>query len=172
MLAVVLTVLFIKEDCMMPINPIIAAAVANMAVGIFWYSDYAFGPLWMNISGKKKSDISANIYQRLALQVLSSVITVTALYIAIMTFQKTHGAYHQELFTKWFSWLLKESAAPTTELLSSMKATGFIWLGFFLPHHLACTAWSTLINWRMLAIHAGASLASLLAAAAVLATLA
>ena len=34
---------------MLPINPILAASAANMAVGMLWYSDYAFGPLWRKL---------------------------------------------------------------------------------------------------------------------------
>lgn len=153
----------------MPLNPIIAAAVADMAVGMFWYSDYAFGPLWKKIHGKP--NIEKDLYQRVAIQAVSSVVFATAVYIAIMTFQKTQGAYSQEMFTKYFSWFLTEKTV-NTELMSSMKAAGFIWLGLFVPSYLSCAAWTSAPAWTKFAIKSGCKLAQLLAIAAILASLA
>ena len=45
---------------MLPINhaylPIIGAVAAEMAVGCVWYSDYAFGALYRQATGKKKNE--------------------------------------------------------------------------------------------------------------------
>jgi len=154
---------------MMPLNPILAAAVADMAVGMLWYSDYGFGPLWKKIQGK--TNVEKDLYLRLLVQGASSVVFATAVYIAIMTFQKTHDAYAQEIFTKYFSWFLKEKTV-NTELMSSMKTAGFIWLGLFVPSYLSCAAWTPTPAWTKFAIKSGCKLAQLLAIAAVLATLA
>lgn len=154
---------------MMPLNPILAAAAADMAVGMFWYSDYAFGPLWKKIHGK--TNVEKDLYQRVAIQAVGSVMIATALYIAIMTFQKTQGVYAHEMFTKWFSWFLTEKE-QSTELVSSMKTAGFIWLGFFVSSGISCAAWSSAPAWTKFAVKTGCKLVQLLAMAAVLVKLA
>ncbi len=155
---------------MLPINPILAASAANMAVGMLWYSDYAFGPLWRKLKKEGNGEYK-DLYQRLALQAVASVMVTTALYIAIMTFQKTQMTYAHEAFTNVFSWFLADKA-NTTELIASMKTVGFIWLGFVVPGALACHAWSTPMSWEKFGIKVGCKLAQFLAVAAVLASLA
>lgn len=155
---------------MVPVNPILAAAAANMAVGMLWYSDYAFGPMWRKL--KKEGNVEyKDLYQRLALQAVASVMVTSALYIAIMTFQKTQMIYAYEHFTNIFSWFLRDKQ-NTTELIASMKTVAFIWLGFVVPGGLSCLAWSTPMSWVKFGIKTGCKLAQFLAVAAVLATLA
>lgn len=151
---------------MMPINPILAAAAADMVVGMLWYSDYAFGPLWKKATGMK-NDVSKDFYLRLALQVVSSVMIATAFYIAILTFQKNEAAYSQQMFTQVYAWFFQPSV-DHTQLMSAMKISGFMWLGFFVPSYLSCTVWHTNIMWQKFIIKTGSKLAQLLAMAAVL----
>ncbi len=155
---------------MLPINPILAAAAADMAVGMFWYSDYAFGPMWRKIKKEGNADYK-DLYQRLALQAVASVMVASALYIAIITFQKTQMAYSYDTFTQMFSWFLKDKP-NSTELVSSMKTVMFIWLGFVVPGNISCVAWSTPMNWSKFGIKAGCKLAQFLAVAAAFSALA
>lgn len=37
---------------------ILLAVLANMALGMFWYSEAAFGKQWMKLIGKEKSELS------------------------------------------------------------------------------------------------------------------
>ncbi|HSW76603.1 MAG TPA: DUF1761 family protein [Candidatus Saccharimonadales bacterium] len=154
---------------MMPINPILAAAAADMAVGMVWYSDYAFGPLWKKVHGK--TNVEKDFYLRLAIQAVGSVMLATALYISIMTFQKTNVAYSQELFTKWFSWFFTEKN-PDTLLVSAMKTAAFIWVGFYVSAGISCAAWTSAPAGTKFVIKVGCKLFQLLAMAAVLASLA
>ena len=154
---------------MMPLNPILAAAAADMIVGMLWYSDYAFGPLWKKVSGHKM-DVSKDLYLRLALQAVCSVMIATAFYIAILTFQKAQAVVSQAMFTQIYSWFFM-SAANDADMISSLKIAGFLWLGFFVPSSLACAVWHNVIAWQKFALKAGGKLAQLLAMAAVLAIL-
>lgn len=153
----------------MHLNPILAAAAADMVVGMFWYSDYAFGPLWRKVSGHK-SDVSKEFYLRLALQVVSSVMVATAFYIAILTFQKAQIVSSQAMFTQMYAWFFIPDVR-NAELMSSLKIAGFLWLGFYVPAALSCTVWHSVIMWQKFALKVGGKLAQLLAMAAVLATL-
>ena len=155
---------------MIPVNPILAAAAADMAVGMLWYSDYAFGPLWKKLKKEGNGEYK-DLYQRLALQAVASVMVASDLYIAIITFQKTQATYSHEAFTKLFSWFLEDKPS-TTELIASMKTVGFIWLGFVVPGNLSCTAWSNPMNFVKFGIKVGCKLAQFFAVAAVLSALA
>ena len=154
---------------MMPLNPILAAAIADMAVGMLWYSDYAFGPLWKKIVGHK-TDVSKEFYLRIALQFVSSVMIATAMYISILTFQKAQIISSQAMFTQIYAWFF-EGSAKNAELMSSLKIAGFVWLGFCVPTALSCTVWHNVIMWQKFSVKVGGKLAQLLAIAAVLATL-
>lgn len=154
---------------MMPLNPILAAAAADMVVGMFCYSDYAFGPMWKKIHGGK-TDVSKEFYLRLALQVVSSIMVATAFYIAVLTFQKAQIVSSQAMFTQLYTWFFTASA-QNAELMSTLKIAGFMWLGFYVPSYLSCTVWHNPINWQKFMIKAVCKLSQLLAMAAVLATL-
>ena len=154
---------------MMSLNPILAAAAADMVVGMFCYSDYAFGPMWKKVSGHKM-DVSKDFYLRLAFQVVSSVMVATAFYIAVLTFQKAQVVSSQAMFTQLYSWFFMASA-QNAELMSTLKIAGFMWLGFYVPSYLSCTVWHSPIVWHKLMIKSVCKLAQLLAMAAVLATL-
>ncbi len=155
---------------MMPLNPILAAAVADTVVGWLWYSDYAFGAMWRKVSGHSKADMKKDFYLRIALQLISSIMVATALYIAILTFQKAQIVTSQAMFTQIYSWFFVP-ATSNAELMSSLKIAGFIWLGFAVPAGLSCTAWHNQIMWNKFLIKAGGKLAQLLAIALVLARL-
>lgn len=149
---------------MMHLNPIIAAAAADMFIGMFWYSDYAFGPLWKKVTGMK-SDVSKEFYLRIALQIVSSLMFATALYIAVLTFQKTQLVSSQEMFTQIYAWFFTPTVQHA-ELMSALKIAGFVWLGFFVPAHLSCTVWHNIILWQKFAIKSAGKLAQLLGMAA------
>ncbi len=154
---------------MMPLNPILAAAVADMVVGKICYSEYAFGPMWRKVTGVK-SEVSKDVYLRYAVQAVSSIMAATALYIAILTFQKAQIISSQAMFTQIYSWFFVD-AAHNAELMSSLKLAGFVWFGFFVPNYLSCTVWHNQIIWHKFMIKSVCKLAQLLAMAAVLATL-
>lgn len=153
----------------MPLNPILAAAAADMVVGMLCYSDHVFGSMWRKAGGQKV-DYSKEFYLRLALQIVSSVMVATAFYIAILTFQKAQVVSSQAMFTQLYSWFFMASA-QNAELMSSLKLAGFICVGFYIPSYLSCTAWHNPINWHKFMIKSVCKLAQLLAMAAVLATL-
>jgi hypothetical protein len=154
---------------MMPLNPILAAAAADMVVGMLCYSDYVFGPMWRKAGGHKH-EYSKEFYLRLALQVVSSVMIATAFYIAVLTFQKAQVVSSQAMFTQLYSWFFMASA-QNAELMSTLKIAGFMWLGFYAPSYLSCTAWHKPISWHKFMIKAVCKRAQRLAMAAVLATL-
>ena len=151
---------------MMHLNPILAAAAADMVVGMFWYSDYAFGPMWKKVTGRKE-DVSKEFYLRLALQVVSSLMIATAFYIAVLTFQKSVPVSSQEMFTQVYAWFFTPSVQHA-ELMSSLKIAGFLWLGFFVPSSLSCTVWHSVMMWHKFVLKNGGKLAQLLAMAAAL----
>lgn len=151
---------------MISINPILAAAAADIVVGMLWYSDYGFGPMYRKLSGHKL-DMRKDLYVRIALQVVGSIMIATAFYIAILTFQKSQAMYSQEALTRLYSWFFMPSV-DHAECMSSLKIAGFIWLGFFVPTKLSCLAWSPVMVWQKFAIKACGKLAQFLAMAAVL----
>lgn len=158
---------------MMPIHhayiPIIAAAAAEVVVGMLWYSDNLFGPMWKKAGGKVANQ--KDFYQKLATHSVAALVTATALYIAISVFQKTQiGIYTQHGLGQIFSLFLHEGLHNNNTLMSSMKIAGFLWLGFFVPAGVTCTAWSS-GNWHKFAIKAGGKLAGLVAMAATIASL-
>jgi hypothetical protein len=154
----------------MSLNPILAAAVADLLVGWLWYSDYAFGTMWRKVSGHGKVDMKKDFYMRVALQLVSSIMVATALYIAILTFQRAQIVSSQATFTQIYSWFFMP-AMQNAELMSALKIAGFIWFGFYLPAGLSCTVWHNQIMWHKFALKAGGRLAQLLAVALVLARL-
>ena len=119
---------------MMHLNPILAAAAADMVVGMFCYSDYAFGPMYKKITGVKH-DASKEFYLRLAVQVISSIMIATAFYIAALTFQRAQVISSQPMFTQFYSWFFM-APAQNAELMSTLKIAAFMWLGFFVPSSL------------------------------------
>ena len=154
---------------MVSFNPILAAAAADLAVGVFCYSDYAFGPMWRKIHGSK-SDVGKEFYFRLGLQVISSVMVATALYISILTFQKAQVVSSQAMFTQVYSWFF-EASAQNAELISSLKIASFIWFGFYVPNFFSCVVWQNPLVWNKFLIKSVCKLVQLLAMAAVLASL-
>ncbi len=154
---------------MMALNPILAAAAADMLIGKLCYSEYVFGPMWRKLTGAK-AEFAKDFYLRLAVQAVSSVMAATALYIAILTFQKAQIVSSQAMFTQIYSWFFVD-ASRNAEMMSSLKLAGFMWLGFFVPSYMSCTVWHNQIVWHKFMIKAACKLAQLLAMAAVLATL-
>jgi len=149
---------------MLPINPILAAAAANMLVGFAIYSKHTFGPLWLKISGKKVSGLK-DMPVRVALEAVSSIMSAAALYIAILTFKKAE-VVSGGMLTSMYSWFFQDIQA---DMMSSLKLAGFLWLGFMVPHIICHVAWDESMNWRKGALKAIFSLVHILAMAAALA---
>ncbi len=148
--------------------PILAAAAAEVVVSMLWYSDHLFGPMWKKLGGKSSG--KKDFYQKLGIHILASLVTATALYIAIVVFQKTQAGVHTQAgLGQIFSMFLHDSNHNNT-LMCSMKIAGFIWLGFYAPSKVICTVWSS-CNWTKFMITAGGKLAGLVAMAAVIASL-
>lgn len=153
---------------MMPINPILAAAAADILVGMFLYSDYGFGKLWSKVTGMK-CNCSKDFLLRMAAQIVSSLMIATALYIAILTLKKTELPQTYQLFTQVYSWFFTPEAVGA-DLMSSLKIAGFFWLGFNVPLILSKTVWaSDVIHWKKGALKAVFQLAQFLAMAGALA---
>jgi hypothetical protein len=155
---------------MMSLNPILVAAAADFLVGWLWYSDLAFGAAWRKASGHSKVDMKKDFYLRIAVQILASIMIATALYIAILTFQRAQVPGSQAMFTQLYSWFFIP-VAQNAEMMASLKIAGFVWFGFYVPAGLSCTVWHSAILWQKFILKAGGRLAQLLAMAAVLATL-
>jgi len=153
---------------MLLVNPILAGAAADMVVGMVLYSDYTFGPLWTKVTGKKCSH-SKDMTLRLAGQAVASLMVSSAMYIAILTFKKTELTYSQEMLTKIYTWFLTDVSPVQTDLMSSMKIAGFLWLGLTVPFILSCTVWDTTINWHKFALKSVFKLVHFLAIAGALA---
>jgi|GEM_PF-1277688 len=152
---------------MMPINPILAAALADIIVGAIYYSDYAFGPLCKKLS-ITKCDTSKDFYLRLAVQVVASLMLATAFYIAILTLKKTELPYTHEMFTRIYAWFFKDAQDVHADMKSSLKIAGFLWFGFAVPMALSATAWHSM-NWKKAGLKLGCKLAQFLAMAGALA---
>ncbi len=151
---------------MLSINPILAGAAANILVGVALYSKYTFGPMWSKISGKKVSGFK-DMPLRFGIEVVSSLMYATALYISIVTFQKSELTLTQNVFTNVYSWFT--DVKMETDMMASLKIAGFFWLGFMVPHLLCHLAWDENMNGRKVLVKAVFSLVHFLAMAAAIA---
>lgn len=145
---------------MLPINhaylPIIGAVAAEMAVGCVWYSDYAFGAMYRQATGKKKKvDMTKEIIMHAAI----AIIKATALFIIITMMQKTSSmGYFKEGLGQIFSAFTYDPSQHNNTIACSAKTAGFVWLGLIFPTMATCTIWGSK-NWTKLAIVAGGQLA-------------
>ncbi len=152
---------------MLPINPILAGAAANIIVGVAIYSRYTFGPMWTKISGRKTSGLQ-DMPLRFAIEIVSSLMVSSALYIAILTFQKSELTLTQSMFTSIYSWFVN-NMRTNTDMMASLKIAGFFWLGFKVPHILCRLAWDEQMNGRQALAKAAFSLIQFIAMAAAIA---
>jgi len=152
---------------MMPINPILAAALADIIVGAVYYSDYAFGPLCKKLS-TTKYDMHKDFYLRMAVQVVASLMIATAFYISILTLKKAELPQSQEMFTRIYAWFFKDAQDVHADIMSSLKIAGFLWFGFAVPMAFAATAWHSM-NWKKTVLKLGCKLGQFLAMAGALA---
>jgi hypothetical protein len=152
---------------MMPVNPIIAAAVADVVLGMVMYSEYAFGPMWAKVSGEKCS--GKDMPMRLAAQFVSSLMVAAAMYIAIVTFKKTEMTALNDMFTRMYGWFLQDGNMAQADMMSAMKIAGFLWLGFLVPHVICEIVWENHINWKKGVMKAAFILVHFLVIASVLA---
>lgn len=58
---------------------IIAAVVADMAIGTLWYSPVLFGPLWMQLTGITKEEMMAGGRKAIAYAVVTSLVMASVL---------------------------------------------------------------------------------------------
>lgn len=148
--------------------PILVAAVADVTIGMIWYSDSLFGPMWRKLGGKAINP--KDLYQKLAMQAVAALFTAAALFIAISIFQKTQtGVYAKDGFFKIFSVFLQD-IPQNNSLMSAMKTAGFIWLGFIAPAKACHTIWGS-GNWQRFGIETAGQLLSLVTMAAIIASL-
>jgi len=157
---------------MIHFNPILAAAAANFFVGWLMFSKHVFGPMWSKAKGAA-TDMKKDFYIRLAAEVVSSLMTASALYLAILTFQKSQMMIPQELLTHVYSWFFKDIQAVQFDMMSSLKIAGFMLVGFIIPRHLSATVWgSTEIRWSKFMVCSISDIAQFAAMAIVITLLA
>jgi hypothetical protein len=152
---------------MLPINPILAGAAANILVGVALYSQHTFGPMWSKLSGKKTAGLK-DMPLRFAIEAVSSLMTASALYIAILTFQKAELSLRESVFTNVYSWFVSDMQT-NTNMMASLKIAGFFWLGFMVPHILCHLAWDEHMNARKSVVKAAFTLVHFLAMGAAIA---
>lgn len=58
---------------------IIAAVVADMAIGTLWYSPVLFGPLWMQLTGITKEEMMSGGRKAIAYAVVTSLVMASVL---------------------------------------------------------------------------------------------
>lgn len=152
---------------MFSVNPIVAAAAADILVGCLYYSDFAFGPLARKLC-TDKPDMKKDLHIRYGLQIVASLMLATAFYIAILTFKKTELPLAQDMFTRMYSWFFTDVQVVHADCMASLKIAGFLWVGFVVPQALSAAAWHSL-NFKKVALKAGGKLAQFLAMACTLA---
>lgn len=119
--------------------PILAAAAVHMGVGVAWYSDHAFGKMWRKAGGCKVN--KKNLQKKFALQGVFSILTATALMIAINIFQQYQMVgVAQSGLSQIFSWFL-DGAKDGASMMNAMKTAAFFWLGFSMPTMGAGMIW-------------------------------
>lgn len=147
--------------------PILVAAVVKDIVGMFWFSDMLFGPMWKKMGGKISTD--KDIVTKIALGFIASLIAATALFIAIAAFQKAHNFESSGIFLKLFSIFFKEEVS-NNNLFSALKIAAFLWFGFLAPSKAILTIWGS-GNWYKFLIASVGELVGFLAMAASIALL-
>lgn len=148
--------------------PILAAATADVAIAVTWYSESLFGPMWRKAGGKAVN--KENRGEKLALHATASLVTAAALFISISIFEKAQtGIYAREGFFKIFSFFLQD-IPQNNSLMSAMKTAGFMWLGFIVPTKAICNIWSS-ANLYKFGIEAIGQLISLTTMAAIISAL-
>lgn len=150
---------------MFPVNPIIAAAGVNVLVGVAIH--YSFGHEIAKIMDKKTTGLK-DMPLRFAIEIISSLMLASALYIAILTFQKSELTLTQDMFTRLYSWFVTDFKT-NTEMMASLKIASFFWLGIMVPQILCHLAWDEHMNGRKSVLKAALSLVHFLAMGAALA---
>lgn len=139
---------------MLSINPIIAGAAVNVIVGTAIH--YAFGSHIGKILGKKTTGLK-DMPLRYGIEIVSSLMKASALYIAILTFQKSELTFTESVFTQAYTFFVTNMKMDTT-MIASLKTAGFLWLGFMVPHILCHLAWDENMNGRKSVLKAALSL--------------
>ena len=146
--------------------PILVAAGVYMGIGVVCYSDAVLGKTWKKLGGCKIN--GKNLQQKFGMQAVASILTATALMIAINVFDQYQGGATQSGFSQIFSWFLDKSDGPS--MMNAMKTAAFFWLGFSMPALAAVMIWCETKLHKFL-IDAGCELVALAAMAAVLSSL-
>ncbi len=66
--------------------PIIVAAVVNMIIGMFWYSPFLFGNIWLKLTEKKPEELR-EVSRVYSFSIITSLITASILDFFILIAQ-------------------------------------------------------------------------------------
>jgi hypothetical protein len=106
-----------------PINfwAVLAAAIAQMALGALWYSTALFGKPWMGLVGKTPESMKQTAAQKMAFMYMSTFVCAI-----IMAYIMAHFIFYTEsntivlgLQTGWWAWV---GFVATTSLINSLFA--------------------------------------------------
>ena len=150
---------------MFPLNPIIAAAAVNVLIGLGIH--HCCGHMIAKTLGKKAIKLK-DMPLRLAIEIVSSLMTASALYVAILVFQKSELTFKEDIFTRVYSWFVT-GVKMETSMMASLKIAGFFWLGFMVPHILCHLASDEQMNGKKSLLKATLSLVHFLAMGAAIA---
>ena len=99
---------------------IVLAAIANMALGMFWFNPKVFGSYWMSLVGKKVEELEGKP-QDYFFSILKALITATGLAFLISYVSQIN-----------FSWNI---------ILVSIFVSFFVWVSFILMGSLNPVIW-------------------------------
>lgn len=147
-----------------------AGAAAEMAIGYFWYSDFAFGPMIRKVTGQKKHALK-DMNRKLVLHAIFALLKAAGLFIVISLFNKIQmTSYHVAGINKLFSVFLYDYTKQDNGMINALKAAGFIWFAFLMPVKAMCTVWAS-ENWNKFMIVAGGQFVCTLGMGVAIATL-
>ncbi len=151
-----------------------AGAFAHTAAGMIWYSPMLFGKFMKNACAKPTDNQqeTKNCFSPMMLvyQFGTSLLTVAALYVAIASLLTVQTDRWQGLL-RLFSWFFTHELGNVS-ITSAGKVALFVWAGFNLPLTLSNMIWCHEKSAFDHAMHTGADLFCLLAAAIAIALVA
>lgn len=145
-------------------------AVAHTGVGMLWYSPLLFGNFFKKLHANKPQPEMANMVMALGYQFIVSLLTVSALFVAIATMHTAQTEGWHGLMAL-YSWFFTNQAAGVS-MMSAEKVALFLWAGFNLPVALSDLIWCKEKSLAHHAVCSGADLVALVAAGIVIAVVA